>query len=220
MIQHDPENRSERRTPRLRRPRAAVTAGTVCFTVLAVAAAAMAASGSSLSTGVAGFAAQAPPPQPPPPPGGVPAPPPAPPVATPTPDPDAEDVDPTQPVKPADPVRVEAAGLPYTVTPKRDRSAPYAYVVKARVKLPAGMTAASGCKGFGRVSISRGKHTRRVIKVGRRISAQTCRFRVRLQLEPAMVGGRRSGRMTIAVGFDGNQALRRANPRYTSVRFG
>jgi DNA-binding beta-propeller fold protein YncE len=103
------------------------------------------------------------------------------------------------------PVRTRPLGLLLRVTPRRDRRPPYRYTVSGRLRRPAGMAAATGCRG--RVDVRFGG-TRRVLTLRR-----DCSFRVRLRRVAR-------GRVRVRATFTGNATLAPLAARSVGVRAG
>lgn len=101
--------------------------------------------------------------------------------------------------------RAAARGLAVRVSPARDRRAPFAFLVKGRVRRPAGTDAAAACSQ-GRVSIA--------VRAGRRVlTAVSEEVKPDCTFERWLVfRGRRhfprSGRLLLGMRFSGSQGLR------------
>ncbi|MEJ7787828.1 MAG: hypothetical protein WKF96_23745 [Solirubrobacteraceae bacterium] len=107
------------------------------------------------------------------------------------------------------------AGVTATVTPRRDRRAPYTYTVSGRVRRPAGI-GASGCRG-GRVSVQWKAGTRTIST--RRVTLRAdCSNRARVTFRITRRLGR--GRLTVQVRFLGSDRFKPASARRLSARAG
>ena len=106
--------------------------------------------------------------------------------------------------------------LTAVVGPKRDRTAPYSFVVTGRLVRPKGVSAARGCRGRVRVQAKVGK---RVLRRATRAVDNTCHYTVPIKLK-----NRRhvphSGKVKLTVRFLGNSALRARSARTLTVRAG
>jgi YD repeat-containing protein len=104
-------------------------------------------------------------------------------------------------------------GLTASVSPKRDRSLPYVFTTKGRLRLPSasGLRAADACNGRVLVQVKRGKRTlsSRRVRVGR-----TCRFTSKVTFRDRKRLGT-SRTLRFSVRFQGNKLL---TPRSTSVK--
>ena len=89
-----------------------------------------------------------------------------------------------------------------TVTPHRDRSAPFAFTVTGRLTLPAGLSRATGCRGAVQVTAS--AHGGRIANA-RATIGHRCGYRVKVRLSGRRVGV--SGRPRLTVRFGGTSSL-------------
>lgn len=116
------------------------------------------------------------------------------------------------------PVRVDrfAPRIQRTVSPARDRSAPYRFVTSGRIVLPAGLTAASACRtGFVSVQVKRGTKT---ISTRRSALTRDCRFSSTVAFrDRRRLGG---GRLQVVVRFLGNAVLAPQAAERMAVRAG
>jgi hypothetical protein len=99
--------------------------------------------------------------------------------------------------------RLKLRGLSFTVTPARDRTAPFRFTVRGKLLLPSGVSRASGC-GTGTVRV-------RFTAAGRTVSSRStqvtssCRFRLVTTFRDAR--GLGTGRLRVQARFSGNAAL-------------
>jgi hypothetical protein len=105
--------------------------------------------------------------------------------------------------------------LAAAASPKRDRKAPYSYVVKARLVLPRGVSAAEACNGRVRVTLLRG--SRPLAKAHARVKSN-CRYRLKVRV-PVRALKTPSGRLKLTTRFLGNAVLH-PTKRTMSVKFG
>ncbi len=103
------------------------------------------------------------------------------------------------------PTRVSLA-----VAPRRDRTRPFRFAASGRVSLPAGVSAARGCRGRVSVELRSGGRVLATRTVTLRTS---CRYAATLRLPAA-----RRGR--VRASFRGNAALRPRASRVVAVRAG
>ena len=101
--------------------------------------------------------------------------------------------------------------------PRRDRTLPFRYVFRGRLRLPAGVTAAEACRGRVSIQVKRGK--RRVATRTTRLS-MSCRYRKAVVFRSTRRLRASKGRLRVTIKFRGNSVLtsRRAPRRF--VRFG
>jgi hypothetical protein len=93
-----------------------------------------------------------------------------------------------------------------SVTPARDRRAPYAFTARGTVQRPAGVSVGQGCRsGSVRVDVTRG---------GRRVTRRTVKL-TRACTYTAHIGVRGAGRLTFRARFNANSVL---NARSSSRR--
>jgi hypothetical protein len=97
-------------------------------------------------------------------------------------------------------------------SPRRDRRAPYRFLISGRVLLPSGVTRAQAC-GSGTVSMRARAGRRTVARRRVRLDAR-CRFRSRVTIRL-----REEGRVLFLATFNGNRALMSAGAR-ARVRVG
>lgn len=108
----------------------------------------------------------------------------------------------TSQTAPSPPVRVRATRLTATARPRRDRAAPFTYILTGQLQRPVGVTAAHGCSGTVTVRVRAGIRTLITRKVK---LAATCRWRVKLRFATVhSVGG---GHLKVTASFGGNAAL-------------
>ena len=106
------------------------------------------------------------------------------------------------PTVPGGQARRPRGRLRVTVTPRRDRRRPFRYRTRGRLLRPAGVNAASGCRGTVTVQVKAG---RRTISARRARLRRTCRFSSRVTFRRAARLGR--GRLKFVVRFSGNRAV-------------
>ena len=131
-----------------------------------------------------------------------------PPTTTPPPTP------PTTVVVPIKPSRVNVV-VTASVTPRRDRRAPYPFTVTGRVSRPAGISA-STCKG-GRIS-AQWKVSGKTISTRRVTLRSDCSYRIRVTFRVRSRLG--DGKLTLRVRFLGTARLKPASARTLSTRVG
>jgi 6-phosphogluconolactonase (cycloisomerase 2 family) len=100
-----------------------------------------------------------------------------------------------------------------SVTPARDRRAPFRYTASGTVRRPAGVGAANACTGIVRVQYRSGGRT---IASGSTAVLANCRFRLVTSFSNAR--RIRGGRLTVAARFAGNRFLLPARSASRSVR--
>ena len=114
----------------------------------------------------------------------------------------------TLPGTPPSPVpirRVRPAGMTVSVSPRRDRTAPYTFRTTGRVLLPAGLTPAQACTSIGQVSVQ-------VKRRGQTISTRRVRLRANCRFTSRVSFGqarrfRGARRLRFHIRFAGNQVL-------------
>ena len=108
-------------------------------------------------------------------------------------------------------------GLSVTVRPTRDRSLPYVFTTRGRLRLPAGVRKADGCKGRVLVQVKRGKRTISSRRV--RVRSSTCRFTSKVTFrDRARLGTAK--KLRFSVRFQGNRVLTPRSARVKTVRIG
>jgi hypothetical protein len=111
--------------------------------------------------------------------------------------------------------RFGAGRLTATVSPARDARAPYRFVSRGRLALPAGVTPAQGCRE-GVVSIQV-KASGKTISTRRAALTRTCTFRSAVTFADRR-RFTRDGRLTFTVRFTGNAVLKRTAAIVRNVR--
>jgi len=117
------------------------------------------------------------------------------------------------PTVPGGQARRPRGRLHVTVTPRRDRRRPFRYRTRGRLLRPAGVSAASGCRGTVTVQVKAG---RRTISARRARLRRTCRFSSRVVFRRAARLGR--GRLKFVVRFSGNRVVAPGSARTVRVR--
>jgi phospholipase C len=147
--------------------------------------------------------------------GNVPAasPPPAPPAPPPPPPPAAVTSPPPPPSPVATPKSLRAFKV--SVTPHRDRRAPYTFALKGSLTPPAGVNRARACTGT--VSVSVRARAKAVAKRSVRLRG-TCGWSAKLRFANRRKLG--NGRLSIGVSFLGNTLVRPSKTRKLAVRAG
>ncbi len=98
--------------------------------------------------------------------------------------------------------------------PKRDKKKPFAFRVQGKLKLPAGVTKAAGCKGTVRITAKKGK---KVLAKRRNGIKSTCKYKSRVKLRTKKAGKR--GTVKFKVEFLGNDRLFKATTT-TKAKYG
>lgn len=112
--------------------------------------------------------------------------------------------------------RVRPRSLVVTVSPGRDRRAPYRFVTRGRLALPTGLSPATSCQG-GRVSVQIKRGTKTVST--RRVDLRTnCTFSSSVRFARSRRTAR--GTLKVTVRFLGNAVLERITARPRTVRAG
>jgi hypothetical protein len=106
-----------------------------------------------------------------------------------------------------------AATLSARTTPRRDRRAPYRFTTTGRLRLPAGVTAAQGCRGTVAVQIKAGTKTVSTRRVKLRSNC-TYRSRVTFRLPQRL----RPRRLRRIVRFGGNSVVNATSARRQTLR--
>ena len=115
-----------------------------------------------------------------------------------------------------DPTRVKPKSIVVSVSPGRDRRAPYSFRTRGRLSLPTGLSPATACKG-GRVSIQIKRGTKTVST--RRVALRSsCTFSSTVTFSRSRRNAR--GRLKVTARFLGNDVLERISARSRSVRAG
>jgi hypothetical protein len=108
------------------------------------------------------------------------------------------------------------AGLAVAAKPKHALTFPYRYTFSGKVKLPRGITNASGCSGTVTVRIKRAKKT---VLLGRAHVGRACGWKLSARLSKrGNVPGH--GTLTVTVSFGGNSALVPSKGKSLTVRYG
>ena len=107
-----------------------------------------------------------------------------------------------------------APRLTLSVTPRRDRTRPFRFVTKGRLKRPAGVVAAKGCRGrvLVLVQVVRKTISARRVKVDKR-----CRYSQRLRFRSAKRFAK-AGRLRVRAQYLGTPFLKKASSRTVTVR--
>ena len=116
------------------------------------------------------------------------------------------------------PVRVDrfVPRISRTVSPARDRRAPYRFTTSGRLVLPQGVTAAAGCAtGFVAVQVKRGTRT---VSTRRAALGRDCRFASTVVFRDRRRLG--AGRLQVVVRFLGNPILGPQTAERVAVRAG
>jgi hypothetical protein len=122
---------------------------------------------------------------------------------------------PAGPAGPAGPLRAKPA-IAFSAKPARDRRKPFRYVLKGRLKLPAG-TARSACKPDARVTLRVTRQPKsKLVATKRTVLSNTCSFRFRLSF--AKRPG--NGRMKATVAYAGNDLLTAVKSKARTLRAG
>lgn len=104
-----------------------------------------------------------------------------------------------------------------SVKPKRDRKKPFVYRGTGRVKLPSGVTKASGCKGTVTIRIKQKKRT-----VGKQTTKlrSNCKYSRRVVVKRKLRKPRRRGSLRVIATFSGNSVLTAKNSPSKFVKYG
>jgi dipeptidyl aminopeptidase/acylaminoacyl peptidase len=113
--------------------------------------------------------------------------------------------------------RVPARSLSARVTPRRDRSLPFRYVVAGSLGRPAVVPAAEACRGRVSIKVKRGRRT--VVARRARVSS-SCRYRKAVAIKSTRRLGASKGRLKVTVAFSGNGVLKSRRAKTRVVRFG
>jgi Ca2+-binding RTX toxin-like protein len=108
--------------------------------------------------------------------------------------------------------RKKTPGLSAKVAPRRDRSAPFNFVVTGKLKRPKGISATNGCTGKVRVQAKRGK---KVLATRTGFVDNTCHYTVPLKLKT-----HRAGRVKFVARFLGNTVLKPKTAKTRTARAG
>ena len=121
---------------------------------------------------------------------------------------------------PPSPNRARPKALSLRVSPARDRRAPYRFRLRGRLRMPAGVKAATGCRGVVRVDLRRGGAVVASARAKLRRAGVRCRYARTLRVPAAKVRGERPVRLTAHARFVGNDALapRPARARAARIR--
>jgi hypothetical protein len=114
------------------------------------------------------------------------------------------------------PPRVAPAAFTATVTPLRDRRAPYTFGFSGRLTPPAGVTGPNACKGNVSVQIKRGTRT---LSTRRRGIRHDCTWVSRIRFANRSRIGR-TGRLKVIVRFLGNDVLSPRGATTLKIRAG
>jgi YVTN family beta-propeller protein len=116
--------------------------------------------------------------------------------------------------------RAGARSLSLRVAPLRDRRAPFRFRLSGRLRLPAGVTAARGCKGVVRLDLRRGGAVIAQAGTSLRPARSACVYRRALSVPATAARRRRSTRLVAGARFAGNDSLlpKRARPRAVRIR--
>ena len=113
-------------------------------------------------------------------------------------------------------VRIAPRGVSVKVTPKRDRSLPFRFTTKGRVRLPSGVKKSAACLGRVSVQVKLGNKT---ISTRRKTISSSCRFKSRVTFgDRSRLPAR--GKLKVTVRFLGNAVLLPAKAKARQVRFG
>lgn len=107
-------------------------------------------------------------------------------------------------------------GLSAKVTPRRDKKAPFQFIVTGKLKKPGGVSSAKACTGKVQVQVKRGTTA---IKTRRGFVDLSCNFTVPITLKNSK-GLPSTGRVRIVVRFLGNSALKPKTAKSLSARAG
>jgi hypothetical protein len=112
--------------------------------------------------------------------------------------------------KPAD--KRKTPGLTAKVTPKRDKTAPFSFVVTGKLKKPKGVSSAKARTGKVRITVKRGTKT---IRTRTGFVDATCNYTV-----PVSLAKSGKGRLRFVARFLGNRTLKAKSARSVTARAG
>lgn len=115
-----------------------------------------------------------------------------------------------------DPPRKVKPRLGLNVKPKRDRTRPYRFRARGKIKRRRGVSKRQACRGRVRITIF--KRNKRVVRRTARIKRRNCKYSKRLTAKRRTKGTR--GRLRVRARFLGNSRLRKVSSRRVSVRYG
>jgi len=106
--------------------------------------------------------------------------------------------------------------LTLSFSPKRDRSASFAFTAKGKLTRPSGVSAATGCTG--RVTLTFKRGTKTVKRVGATLRSN-CTYSVKTTFKTLKAAGGKKGVLRVTASFGGNDALETAK-KTSTVRVG
>lgn len=106
--------------------------------------------------------------------------------------------------------------LTLSFSPKRDRSASFAFTAKGKLTRPSGVSATAGCTGRVTLTFKRGKKT---VKRAKATLRSNCTYSVKTTFKTLKAAGGKAGVLRVTASFGGNDALETAKKTGT-VRVG